>query len=1639
MPVEFVSSVQPQQLHAVRNDEIEKPKSEFLTLKTLQKTDFYASGFQRVEASEAEMMDGLQEEYRNVLNFEKTGAGGKLTATLKRENSADEAHQMLKKHFDAPEQQNQDKGWLSTKFGVFKEKLSSLYESAQQWFGAEARPLGMDRTKHEAAEGGKVRYGFKLTTGGNRPPGGEILVDRRSYSGVKNFFAKLGRVLLSPFILVQYAVTGKSLWWQYTARGQIHAKTREDAKLLGDAVSKQVEEIVVRKKNGAEEKNDAAQKGDLDDFLKIAIQKKPEELKAWIRDELKKPEGSFLNKSTAKSVDDTRFFLNPARWFGSKYTAEGQDANKTVDLVTEQIYNGIIEGTVKGHIHLVGAVIADVKSSAAEGQAGELIALKEPLSTFIRQSNNLKDIPASIEKLQTFREDIQKAKDGVNGKAEVLGAQNTGVVDQMLTEMLADLDACIGSLEIAKNLMNPETDSSLGSVNQDIAQLLADAPGLNSEQIDERSLNISEKLAQANNLVDGSKANLLESHYNALKALAGDGEGGLAAALGAATKIAKAESEVLSSLKNGPHQKSTIDEAMARLNGLADDRKVDLNPVGNKQIEKSTTETSMRLDTHLAAFENAVKSYDRAGSLGESGAQVCAGIREGKIQFSDVVGGRNDAWNNMEALVADDVKNLAVLKESYGFVPNDFNPANSLESRKAEVVASTIGMDATEGNRPALASMFASNAAEVLPDLKTAQQGGKDVSGTLIALHKIATSEPKGLESTGKMFAASKALGMDSTATIGLSKLFAPQDQMEFIDKLATLESVNSHVARAADNKELQAVFSALKIEGVGSSLGILTGFTKLPNIGKVTPNAVKDVSAFLEKVGDPGKPNFQALNDLPLETLKSLEAVGQTLADGIYSAKEFADIQAKIKAENLIATLSNAVVDGSSKGLTDARVGEALAKGARPRAERQSEFDSVTAELQGAVESFVQCSTDIRTYTAERELAANSLSSILSKGNAQGGKSPESKEILEKVQQESTQKAFQDIVKLSEAKGHFESLEDQQLGVDQEYHYKELFEGALADQAAQPFIKKYGSEFTIQVAQKLQDPKSASGTALKKHLETKADAAKAFETLRSTLPGELQKTYTASDVQRLFSKPAGEVAKKRDVLEAQKRLITEKELGDSYLQVSERLKDYSKNRIQAFEDTKQFAQIEQLEAEFSSERIKELYQKDPSAVGKMLRLAENAKDMSVAAWKNSYYAAMLSDSSARLKRFNLETLEYDKQGKWSKFKEAIGLGSGKPTISGSVQKYLNQYPEADKTIANLLALESQVKELQGMFPDIKAAYEKVVADRDSVLSNAGKLAAKTAFAIALGEIWSAQGVEGKSVAFKDADVLSKLAPLGITEMTYPDLKIWLDEAKNQGVDQWIESHATGMKQVESDLALKKKSVEEEMEKLASFIQDEIGKVGQKIDVLNAGATRFTKATCRSLAGTELLEPDEVWMKNLKHKSPEQIDLGDLLAGMDPIFQSEDNQNRIKKGGRTKTLFLALTGLKTAYKAAEALDRQLSDGEYGGVLADIEEQRKVVNEAVDSIRKLGKFDKVTTTSNREKLRLALTNRSQQAARSPVEEMAVLINERFDRLESYWKAARANIQKEGAFIGGDDSRLGANQYNEEYPEVEVQEF
>ncbi len=1639
MPIEYISNRQPvQNLQPVQNNNpIQGSAPEFLTLKNFQRADFISNQFERVPATKLEVEDKLSEAYKEVFEVQEHGEGKSVTISLKEGKGLQDASDAIKSQFKS-DLENSDSGMLGKIWAKFKNFAGNAGDSIKQFFGTEGRPLGMLRTKSEVAgQDGKTKtvYNFKLTSGGDNLGAGDIQVDRRSYSKAKNFFAQAVRWTIGlPFNLAYYAFTGKSLLWQYTAKGQLHNKALKDAESLKQVICEQVKDTVVMNKNGLEEKRDQGQIGSLKDFLHLAYNKSPEQIRSMVREELKNPKSSFLNTSQATKIDEKRSLLNPLRWisfvlperlFSSK-TAEGKDASRLADKVADQIADGIIEGIAQGHIHLIKEVISDEKSAISEAEfQGILEQTKASFDNSINVSADVTKVPDSLTKLALLAADFDQIKEDL-ATNNALGVQNKEMAGRMVDSFLQDIQTCKASLGKVSEFVqqgpaeNAPEFRALNDINDDLGKILEGSDKMSSEALDEALGDIANDLEKTSGLIDASKNELLEIHHTALQAKISE----LKSSLAAAKNAIQAEREVLTDLKNGT-TRQTIDTALAKIKSTRESlAEKNLSPMDHSEAnEKGIAAFNMRLESLESAVQPVSNAYQQAPELKSKADAISENIRHG-VSLPDLIGGKNEDWNNLRALANEDAKNLDGLRAGYGFNCTDLDPGKSLETFQSNAVAAALGLPTAEESTPALLKLFTPQTGAILDGLKEAAKNEGFIQN-LGALNELANREFSHANAL-EMIKTAESILPNSTQAADLAKIFASGEKfVSFFHNHADWKTATIDLRKSIESGTMPNFAKKLGLGSCDTPNQLLEVFLKLPQIGNVSAKTQDSIKAVLAHLGNLEKPTAEALATITKTDLQTFKEVAALLGnDGVYSPQDIAAIEAQIQASNHVASLSDILVKGNRDGLKNSQVADRIKVGLEVSSAKKEEFSEINENLDQAVENYLDCREKIDLYTAKLDAHAASFASIVGKNSGIDSLSKE--EVLGKINTRETQENLKLINRMTTAVNHFKHVDlggdGGQEPVDTEPYFKSAFAGGnfkTLNNAPYNECRTY-SELRSAVLEAKDKKARREIQSLSARMQDMELQQKAFSTLQKTLTIPQQGKYTSEQLKNLFEPPVGDVAKIRDVNEARKRLITETELNSNYKQVSDQLNTCYANRFAALKETGQEEAVRQMEKELSPEAIKTLFLENPAKLGAMIRTAESSQSKTKDFWKNSFFIAELSDSSAKLARFNLLTLENGKLGLFDKIKKNLfGIDPQKPAIQGQVQKFIHSYPGLDQDIAALLSNQELLSEKKSLLPQINNHLDDIISRRDNLLSEGGRLMARHATALAVAELWRDQRVESSHFKLDEAALTQKLESLGFDPAVYPDFKLWVNDLKEKGVADWLDLQSKDIPKCQSQLAEDHERIASDMAKIGKILENEIQQLQQAGEDIVQNNLRFSPANCKSLESAGLLGSVN---RELFAKNP--LTANQRLDALFGKFTTEVFSAYAKQMSEatSKTLLFKnqLDAMSSVYNQCRENDTLLAvRKELPSVtLQKVSNMRAQLDQAVATIEngELAKHKfkgKLMGEDPRQQLKEALTEKDAGWPRTPLQEMKLLISQRLDRLEARALAKQADLDALGS--------------------------
>jgi hypothetical protein len=516
------------------------------------------------------------------------------------------------------------------------------------------------------------------------------------------------------------AVLGKTLsyvkapWWGRTVQGQIEKMERKEAVKLGDSYAQMVrQQFVVDHKSehgvgqreGGWNKSLLVNPDKLSDFMAIAAQNDPGQLKELIKKHLLDPETSHLDAKTIANAKGSA--LGAAkRWFFTG-NAKGH-AEKTVNQVADQIALGIMRGIGEGTMQLLIAELSDELTEAG-GKAAS--AMFNPTQeAFAAAVGYLKpevggyqigDTAILLDRINNYAETSTKAQgllkiEFAKGDLCTFGLINAKSFD---TE-LKDLDRVIGvhqaSLAQVKMLVGVKAlgfegsnaAGTLGAVNEGIA-------GLFGEDLTKSGINVlASQLKNDMELLRGKIANpavtdaLIREHADALMDVMAEMDIAIDAAATYAITLCEAET----AFKSEGLTQDVIQEHSAALKQY-DKSGPNLNPLAADGVDSNFIEVNARRDKLVEGIASIEDAYGAAGRfkvrLDAGVAEVSnldtfeKALSEAEVRFMqqaiDLQGNRINSWTNL------------------GFkAPTDLKPDQAMSQWRSSIAGAALGLDADQ-------------------------------------------------------------------------------------------------------------------------------------------------------------------------------------------------------------------------------------------------------------------------------------------------------------------------------------------------------------------------------------------------------------------------------------------------------------------------------------------------------------------------------------------------------------------------------------------------------------------------------------------------------------------------------------------------------------------------------------------------------------------------------------------------------------------------------------------------------------------------------------------------------------------------------------------------------------------------------
>lgn len=780
---------------------------------------------------------------------------------------------------------------------------------------------------------------------------------------------------------VALGVIGKALsyikapWWGSTLQGKIEKKERKDAIDLGDSYAQMVRQQFVtdhdsrhgvQAPEGGWAKPSVLETGKLKDFMAIAAKNSPADLKAAIKAHLLNPETSHLDPSTIANAKRTTFFSG---WFFTG-NAKGH-AQKTVDMVANQIALGIMRGVGEGVMQLMANALSDELSRRGHRATEDMFnptqaAFTSAVSSLLPEGKNfeLQDTKQILARMANYKTESEQASAGLEreinkGEDCLFGLTNATHFKQQLERLngalslqkasLDQVSALVGSKALGLEGSNPT--GSLGDVNERLPELLA--ADKSPEQIQALKQELKDHLTELRAKINSSDvtAALIEAHANALMDTIDKMDKAIDDVAGYATALKEAETAFTSL---NPSQ-ALIQQHIETLKGFDRDSR-DLNPLGVEGLDYAfmgTQERRDRLDKGIAHIEQAFNSQQSFSDL----------LKEG-VATSKVEGGFALALSEPTAAkVQQAIDSQTLHLREWGALgfsrPADWPSAETqAQTWRSSVAGTALGLSHEQQNRcsKVLSKLGDLGNTGLIEQLKGTAPD--KLSEVLSGLEVLQSQEgnPAQHALDGYMLADQKlGVGKPPVAAPLMQALAA--DHSELILKHQLLMKIHQNLSQAATAElggklyqwaDIEVPPEALKTQ---EFLGLLEKFTlQGPGGDSATTRALSNLAA-IPSEGELHLDNVakraEQLNSIGRDELTLIEAFTNTLTDKFKNQLEQAIDQKNQRAQAAAIALKQQIVGEAAGGVSQASVQAVVADAASLKdANSIAEYKQLTQDL---------------------------------------------------------------------------------------------------------------------------------------------------------------------------------------------------------------------------------------------------------------------------------------------------------------------------------------------------------------------------------------------------------------------------------------------------------------------------------------------------------------------------------------------------------------------------------------------------------------------------------------------------------------------------------------------------------------------
>jgi hypothetical protein len=793
----------------------------------------------------------------------------------------------------------------------------------------------------------------------------------------------LGVGLVATPVLLKAASLIKAPWWGKTVEGQIQHRERAEAKALAETYATQVRaQLISDQTNGADGGPEAPADGSpsvpkrllidnprkASDFLKLAHENDRDGLFEQVRKELLNKRTSHLDPTTIKHATKgiTGFFKD----WGFTGNQKGH-ANKTVDIVAEQITQGIMRGVAEGMMDLAMARCSDEMTEAARMPLWtevkpRLDAFNEAISRF-RPGNNahgvdlqfgIHETAEPLARLKLYQSQAQsltaQVKATLEEKESDWGANNVKAFSEGLDQLNNDIDTHVVSLEQIQKLVDGQPDDAAGaasvkSVNSALALLLTDSFDT-VENVAQQGLTVKAQIDALRAELDGpGKAKLVEEHGEAFRSLLDKLEQANTALVERATTL----TQVRAAFDSGAIDRDGLKLQLDNLQKLANDHAVDINPTNDSGISDSLSDAnsgSQALQKQGQALMDAYGYQDEIENLQQESIQLARGG-----DFQSAVA--QERIERLQFKLELQEQRLQIWTRSR---PQSL-PDLSLGAWRANVVAARLGLaNPAENLKPILEKLCQADNGPVLAQLAALPSEIKQAM--LSTLSEAAaqgqdTAALQAYRTLGKAFDEGQALdrrklvsSVFPQALDALNRLVALERSVGLLGGLTDSE-LDQKLKQAfpdAPGDLTDRLIQALALsESDAASLACLQALQKAGQPGKLevlldNPQAVLAL---------PDKPELDRLN-LLLSTLLApqLEVQGHSPAERLQAKKAAEQLQTALKPKAIVKVLAQEIAGAQVEDSKDPRLQEAVQQALQLRQpEHAQEAQALNAQIADA------------------------------------------------------------------------------------------------------------------------------------------------------------------------------------------------------------------------------------------------------------------------------------------------------------------------------------------------------------------------------------------------------------------------------------------------------------------------------------------------------------------------------------------------------------------------------------------------------------------------------------------------------------------------------------------------------------------